>query len=53
MRKSLKLNFPKFIISKPQGRNLDWLRCWSQFETEQETLRVVTMAMICSTLASL
>ena len=30
----LKVKLPKLIISKFEGTNLNWLRFWSQFETE-------------------
>ena len=30
----VQMKLPNFIISKFEGRNLDWLRFWSQFEME-------------------
>ena len=40
----VKVKLPKLIISKPEGTNLDWLRFWSQFETEIDRHDIATLS---------
>ena len=40
----VKIKLPKLTISKFEGADLDWLRFWSQFETEIDRADIITVS---------
>ena len=43
-KNTVKVKLPKLKISKFEGTNLDWLRFWSQFETETNCNDITTVS---------
>ena len=45
-RENPKVKLPKLVISRFEGTHLDWLRFWSQFETEIDKAELMTVSKL-------